>query len=109
MYKSKKIKIDTYPIDIRIVITNDLDKFKKKTGLTATSNNACWYDSEKSRITLQFHKETTFGIIAHECFHATNFIFKKIGAYSDVDNDENQAYLLEYLCDNVISFMNKKD
>jgi len=33
----------------------------------------------------------------HEIIHAKNFIYSKRGVKLDVDNDENEAYLVQYL------------
>ncbi len=47
----------------------------------------------------------THGSIAHECLHATSFLFMTIGAEPDIDNDEPQAYLINYLVDQVEDFI----
>jgi hypothetical protein len=41
--------------------------------------------------------------IAHEAFHISNYVFKRVGAKVDVDNDESQAYLISWLVEFVYS------
>jgi hypothetical protein len=33
----------------------------------------------------------------HEIIHAKNFVYSKRGVKLDVDNDENEAYLVQYI------------
>ncbi len=39
--------------------------------------------------------------IAHEAFHVTNFISKRVGIKPNVNNDEAQAYLLSWIVEQV--------
>jgi hypothetical protein len=39
------------------------------------------------------------GVIAHECKHAVNFIFKWHGQKLSLDNDEHECYLLDWMVD----------
>jgi hypothetical protein len=41
------------------------------------------------------------GTIAHESFHITSFIMKRVGIHPDVNNDESQAYLLSWVVEEV--------
>lgn len=38
-----------------------------------------------------------FGVVAHEITHIVNFVFKRIGHKPDVDNDEPECYLTQYI------------
>ena len=50
----------------------------------------------------------TISTIAHEAFHITNFIMKRVGIHPDVNNDEAQAYLLSWIVEQVYKqFKNK--
>lgn len=40
--------------------------------------------------------------IVHESFHISNFILKRVGINPDVNNDEAQAYLLDYIFESII-------
>lgn len=46
--------------------------------------------------------------IIHECVHLSNMIFKDRGITPDLDNDEPQAYLLEFLFKKVKNCLKKK-
>ena len=52
-------------------------------------------------------KDITPGIIAHECKHALNDIFRYSGVKLDIDNDETECYLLGWLVNRVQEFINK--
>ena len=45
------------------------------------------------------------GCIAHESLHATSFIFMIAGIVPDVNNDEPQAYLLDFIVTEVTEFL----
>jgi len=51
----------------------------------------------------KYLKDANFavGTIAHESFHVTSFIMKRIGIHPDVNNDEAQAYLLSWITEQV--------
>lgn len=51
-----------------------------------------------------FKEKPTNAIIAHECVHLVNLLFKTVGAKLDVDNDEVQAYLTEWFFEQIESF-----
>lgn len=50
----------------------------------------------------------TTGVIAHEAFHISNMLFEIRGVRPSFDNDEPQAYFIEWVCDEVCGFMKKK-
>lgn len=50
----------------------------------------------------------TPGVVAHEAFHASDFVLEKIGADSDRNNSEPQAYLIEYFTEKIHKFLGKK-
>jgi len=41
------------------------------------------------------------GLITHESVHAVNFLYRYVGAKLDMLNDEPQAYLTEYIADQI--------
>jgi hypothetical protein len=43
-----------------------------------------------------------YGIIAHECVHFKNFLFERIGFQCDTENDEAEAYLIEWVMNQTI-------
>lgn len=56
----------------------------------------------------QYDARITNGTIAHEALHATNFILKNRGVIEDFNNDEPQAYLLEWIVHQVHQFVHDK-
>jgi hypothetical protein len=54
-----------------------------------------------------YSNKITAGIIAHECIHVKNMIFKSIGYKPKRDNDEAEAYFVDYLVNKVTNFYNK--
>jgi hypothetical protein len=50
---------------------------------------------------LLFKDKPSAGTIAHECFHAITFLFKRLGITLTEGSDEAWAYLLEYLVDQI--------
>lgn len=53
-------------------------------------------------------KFLTPGAIAHECLHAVNLIFESAGVDATPVHDEHQAYLLEFIYQNVYDIMYPK-
>ena len=48
------------------------------------------------------------GNIAHECVHAVNYVFERIGHDQDVRNDEPQAYYVGTLVEKCLNYYYKK-
>ena len=42
-------------------------------------------------------------LVLHESVHIANMIFKSIGYYPDIDNDEMQARIIEYIGKSILS------
>jgi hypothetical protein len=59
---------------------------------------------------LHFHvvihsKSAAISVIAHEAVHAASFIFDAMGVIADFNNDENVAYLVQYICEEAEDFL----
>lgn len=50
----------------------------------------------------------TYGTLAHEAFHASGFILDHKGYVPDINNEEPQAYLIEYIMDELCTFLKEK-
>jgi len=57
---------------------------------------------------LRYDQPFAVSTIAHEAFHITNFVMKRVGIKPDVNNDEAQAYLLSWIIEEVYKFYKKK-
>lgn len=53
--------------------------------------------------------DSNISLLAHEAVHVCNFIYENIGAKLDIENDEFQAYLIGWIVDEMLNFLNKKD
>lgn len=87
---------------------------KERAELFAEHDNAACtirlYDADHFVSVLMYFRRlptrnpTEIGHVAHECLHATNFIFMEAGVKTDPDNDEHQAYFLDYLIEKVLVY-----
>lgn len=46
---------------------------------------------------IRFESEPDHGIVAHEIFHAVNYVLTRVGITLSQDSDEAYAYLLHYV------------
>lgn len=98
IYTYRKIKIIIYRQKYK---NKDLKKIHKKYSIDFdTSYKALsYYHNGKHYIILP--DDVTPGLLSHEIFHLSNDILKYVGVKADYDNDEAQAYLIDYLMDKV--------
>lgn len=62
-----------------------------------TSNNRCYY--------LFFTPNPTIAEIVHECIHWKNEVFSYHGVKVDFDNDEHEAYFIDYLVNHIVKLL----
>ena len=112
-YREAKITLPIYGGEIFLVDTNDNQSLEDNHGIEIDNVPfaSCFERNAKQEdgsvklyhlIVINMKnelKKIDVGILAHECFHLTNFIFEEKGIIPDVANDEPQAYLLGYLVD----------
>lgn len=48
-------------------------------------------------------------LLAHEAIHVCNFIYENIGAKLDIENDEHQAYVTQWILSEMLNFLDKND
>ena len=108
--ESKRINIPLYPGGL-VVFLGDLKEVEGKYDLRSTfgCNALCFprEQEEKFTVHLCFSSLPSMGTLAHECFHATSFILGRLGVHPDHDNDEAQAYLLDWVVDTVYGELRK--
>lgn len=95
----KKIKVPIFNDYIKIVVFEDYKQINEKYNAEFTNTTEAtvtrWGNAgvlalfRKDKVTLQ--------VLVHECVHIVNFIFKAKGIVLDVDNDELQAYLTDWV------------
>lgn len=106
LYKTYTYKIPTFYVNIKIMVAPrmadmltdkifELDDNKDNYAKTAAALCLTYKDD----IYLCLPNEGKFAteFMFHEIIHAKNFIYSKRGVKLDVDNDENEAYLVQYI------------
>lgn len=111
---SKKIKIPIYEGLLYIQISNNRseeclklgitipEEYNNNLGLAISSDETFIYVISITEDAVNMHD-----IIAHECLHICNDIFKHRYIKPDLDNDEPQAYLLGWLVNQVYRYIEK--
>lgn len=109
--KIKAINVPLYRGELVIIITNSVKHLKKyipdwtDKEIYASTYYALYKDKTQGYyIILNFkspYRKIQHGTIAHESVHAAHFIMKHRGLTVDIDNDEAEAYLVEWITDQV--------
>lgn len=108
--KFYKVKIPLYQGTLTIIKTDDLEKVSYKYKLISLHGvDACAFRTYKKNgaalYFLAFEKKVTPGIIAHESLHLVGLIYEDIHAILDIENDEPQCYLIEWIVDECHKFL----
>lgn len=99
------------------MLSNDTDKINKRIKGYDEEPYAHCFELEWSKkygvcILLNFNhswgSKISYGTISHEAVHAVSFLFDSRGVVPDFNNDEPQAYLVEYIVDEVVKFAKSK-
>ena len=108
----KRIKIPIYNVQLCIYYDNheELKKLNDSFGynefLECFHGRTFWHDStNRFRMLIRNDVKVTAGVIAHECKHMVNFIFISRGIELDLNNDEPECYLLEWLINKIHSII----
>lgn len=64
---------------------------------------------ERNFVIIIFPVNTEINVMAHEAVHAANHAFSNAGAKLDVDNDEPQAYLVDFVVRQILKTFKKYD
>jgi len=110
--KKRVVKVPLYCVQIIVYYGNydELNEINIQYGFgklyEMTSGRALW-NSEANKFTLFFRNDMKIkiGCIAHECKHMVNIIFRERGVELDIENDETECYLLEWLVDKIYSII----
>jgi hypothetical protein len=110
--------IGCYPINLHIIDTNDSDKlydvygFREDDIYAVTTRGHTMRNGREYHIVLIiFNDNSAYGRIknsdiAHEAFHAMNFVFDYIGESGKCE--EPRAYLISEIYEKVEKFLNEK-
>lgn len=113
-----RVKIPLYYQYLYVIISDDvekeIDQIRKIFNINIDRFDFAGYAEAYGKFNLvllnkKYLKDENFaiGTIAHESFHVTNYIIKRIGIHPDVNNDEPQAYLLSWVCEQVFKLYKK--
>ena len=94
-----KSKIPIYTGKLVIYRTNDLSKVQKKHNLESLNgfDGVFFQESDSSVYYIAFKGKPRMGVVAHESLHAMNAILKDHNVQLSIDNDEPQAYLIQWI------------
>lgn len=106
--KSYQLQLIPYSTTLNLILSKDCGKaaqiLSKKFGQTIEweqNFSGCTYEIEyKNKFFVLVLIDTNsldLGIIVHESLHAANICFSQANCQLDVDNDEPQAYMLDYI------------
>lgn len=113
----KELEIPLYSGKLVLGLSNDLKKVRKafdkdvvgENELFASSLHCNYKGKEAFGIILNFwnteRNQVTYGVIAHEAVHIANFIMNSRGFIPDFENDEAQAYLVNWIVDELVIFI----
>jgi len=72
-------------------------KILKKMPKEIQGDAYCHWHKKKDRFDIVLPSKFIPSLSAHECVHASNFIFRAHGQKLDLKNDETQAYMMSHL------------
>ena len=107
----KTINIPIYGFKLTIIFNKNLDGVIKKYKLTGNFEDlgALTFESDLKyrHIIVAFNDASDLSIVAHEIVHIKNYIFLRIGATVDLNNDEPEAYLTGWLFNQINDLLKK--
>lgn len=130
MFKRQRKPFPIYDsLYLDIVVSDDLDKLNTitdqsykeihqyyamacKTSFKSVSSRDRSKSGYKNSITIVLNPNNEYnyitpGVIVHESVHAKNMVFERIGHRQKDNNDETEAYFVEYIFNEVNNFYNK--
>jgi len=119
MWVVKAVRVPIYDhLHLEIILSNDTSRVAKYANIPAEEvgiySGLVFKREARRRSSVCIYLYTdgsdlpTFNTIAHEVFHAANYIFESIGAKPDTQNDEPQAYLVGWIAGEVHKALKKK-
>lgn len=108
MITEKSFIVPIYDFKVEIAVFDNLKEAQEKfPGFITEGTKACtleYTNASKCKLIVPSYK---YASMVHELEHAKNLIWKAKGHKSQEDNDEVDAYLLEYLYDRVDKIIRK--
>lgn len=108
MLTEKSFIVPIYDFKVEVVVFDDLSEAQKRyPEFMSEGTKACtveYFNCSKVKVIVPSYK---YASVVHELEHAKNLIWKAKGYKSHEDNDEVDAYLIEYLYDRVDKIIRK--
>lgn len=108
--KKQTFQIPIYQCELTVILDKDLKYVEKEYKTIPLDNYGAVtlnHQDHFRHFVVAFTDKKHLSNIVHEIVHLKNHIFKTIGAQSDFDNDEYEAYLSGYLFDLIYDFLHK--
>lgn len=99
MVTKKRGVIPIYDIQFNVLVATTQEEAEKECPLCRDKSmmGVTIYNEDLRNITILIYSHTPNSVIAHECEHAKNMVWKLIGYIPNTTEDETDAYLMEYL------------
>lgn len=114
----KRIKIDVYHTSFTVFILDQLTDLynyfpELQNQVTLINHGAVTFTKEHKSGQIEYYiafaqNELSVGLIAHESVHLVSMIFKNIGVLLSYENDEPQAYLVQFICEKIYQLTNER-
>lgn len=106
MITEKNIVIPIYRYSLKIIVFDDFKEVKERLPeINSGDSKGLLLDyGDKSIICVPSNDIPT---VIHECEHAKNAVWKRVGFIPTPENDEPDAYLIEYIYKEVMKVVNK--
>ena len=103
------IKVPLYLEEITIIFFTDEQQIKERFPESEPESFIAkvLYEDGTHYVIFDLKENLTHGIIAHEAYHLMNNIFKVIGHKTHMQNHEPEAYLLEWIVNEIYKIKNK--
>jgi hypothetical protein len=96
-YKEMQFELPIYGGDITFIHSNDIDKINEKHDIGRHFSHASTYEHNvKTNVGI--------GCLCHEAFHLSNMICLNKGFIPTFENDEPQAYIIQYIFNKGLEF-----
>jgi|APSaa5957512535_1039671.scaffolds.fasta_scaffold04975_4 hypothetical protein len=110
----KIIQLNVFPYDVMVSFGNSVEEIKKELtkykveldeeteGYLKKSGVAHTVKLPNRAVLIYFVEKPTYGVIAHEAFHAVWMILATMGVEPSVESEEVYAYMVEYLVNEIL-------
>jgi hypothetical protein len=106
MVTKRTIKVPIYDYRVIIVVTDTWEEASKVCPSLDYGSKACVIEQENGTSTIVIPSNQPATVV-HECVHLKDCIWNYIGQIPKADNDEVDAYLVEYLFTEVSKVIDK--